>query len=1705
VKSGTLLAFIATISLVISSAQARKLPDYDAVANATPMSASNATSLRTGMQPLLRPGSELHTAERFGVPNFLWASPEASQAGLAALAARSGKTSALASGNFASAGFAAADAARAHLETYSAFYGLDSFDIANATVSHVHDIGRGPIIVQFRQTIGGIEVFREQARVVMSRDLKLVAISGFISSSGGDASLSARGFGLGSAQAVANAFSDLSGLFVNGSEMKSLGALEGGYEALDLSPGLKGSILGATTQPARAKPVYFHLGESMIPAWYVEVDSAVPGGSDWYSYVVSADDGSILFRHDLTAYDVAPGAVTYRVWAYPADDPNNPAAPWDGPHGNNLDPHPTGTLDGSQPVFMPQNDVTLVSSPYVTDPWLPLGATESNGNNVDAYVDLITPDGFTAGTDFRADVTSPNAFARTYDPTHPNAINQQKAAIIQMFYNNNFFHDWYYASGFTESAGNAQSNNYGRGGIAGDNIRAEGQDFSGRNNANMSTPADGGRPRMQMYLFDGIAERHLFLSGPINQDFATGVPSGFGISSHDVTGEVVWLNDGIGSTTYPPATTTTTTIHDGCDYTPGPNGAVDPNWTGVTGKIAFIDRGGTSANPAIACGFQVKAFNATQAGALGVLIASTTPHGAPSPINMGAGTGAGNGPVTIPVYQLSTPDGDLIRSKFGPDGHGATGPITARLLRATAVDRDGTIDNQVMAHEWGHYISNRLVANSSGLTTNMSRGMGEGWADTHAMLLTVKEEDAQVPANANYSGVYGLAIWVTTGGPNGPSPNQGAYFGIRRMPYSTDFTKNNMTFKNIQDNSAIPFGVPFSFWPAPGTTAVNGGNSEVHNTGEVWATMLWECYASLLRDTVGPSPRLSFATARNRWKDYLVAAYKLTPPQPTFLEARDAVLAAAYAGGDLTDYNRFLAAFARRGAGFGAVSPDRYSGTNNGVVESFTIAPNLVFVSATFNDDVSNCDADGNLDSGETGHLLVTLRNDSNTTLSALTASVTPSGANGGNLFFPNGNIMSFGAIRPLETVTGSLPMGLLPGLSGVQQIDLRIDYSDAVRGSQTVTVSRRANFDDVAGQSFTDDVESATPAFTQILLGNPVGQPLAPGWFRNEITPLDHNYKCGDLNGITDIALVSPAMSIGTSPLIIGFQHRYNFEFSGATLFDGGVVEISSDGGNTWTDVTLLPTPAVVTGQGYTGSLAAGGGNPLGTRRAFGGISPGYPAYVSTSFNLGTQFAGRAVSFRFRIGSDSNGRADGWEIDNINAAGAAARPFRALLPNKCNFTTSQTNRRPVASISAQGAVPERTLVTLSGAASTDADGDALQYFWGQLSGTPVTITQSPASPTMTFTAPEVPAAGGSVVMTLTVSDGTAFSTTVTRTVAITNVDQPPTASAGAPQTVDEGSLVLLSGSGADPDGDALSFSWTQTSGPTVTLVNANTATAVFVAPQVDAAGATLGFQLAVTANGQTATATTTVTVNNVNHAPTASAGSPQTVDAGAVVQLQGSANDIDGDPLTFAWKVSPETPSIALGNPNALSTGFTAPSVSADTEFTFQLAVSDGIVASPTISTVKITIRRPNLKPVAVAEAPSLVDPNTPVNLDGSASHDPNGDPLTYEWSVAPGSSLPLGSSLTNADRAIATFDPGEVAADTTVTFSLRVSDGLETSSATVSVLVVHRSSMPVVTTTPLAAASSGGCASGGSGSLAALGLLFCGLLFRRRRPGKA
>ncbi|HZD96300.1 MAG TPA: M36 family metallopeptidase, partial [Candidatus Sulfotelmatobacter sp.] len=673
----------------------------------------------------------------------------------------------------------------------------------------MHNTGRGAVIVQFRQRVEGIEVFRDEMKVIMNQKMELVAMSGYIPTKTKNRT---GAFTLRPADAIAIAFGDLTDATIDSSSLEWRESRDE-FDFFTLSTQTESGINLHMAEPSRVKKVMFDLPEGLEPAYYLELNVSAPSStdSDFYSYVISAVDGKLLFRNNLTSQD----SFTYRVWA----DPGGNFIPFDGPQGTTGTPHPTGLPDGFQAPFVSPQLTTLQNSPFSkNDPWLPPGATQTIGNNVEAYADLVAPDGFTAVGDFHADITSANTFDYTYNTAvgSQTSVNQQKAAIVQLFFMNNFLHDWYYDSGFDEAAGNAQTSNFGRGGRENDNIRAEGQDFSGRNNANMSTPADGGRPRMQMFVFDGNAVHTLMANSPapIARNFSNGTAA-FGPQAFDVTASVVQANPIDGCTAF-------------------------TNTAEVVGKIAFIDRG--------TCNFNVKVQNAQLAGAVGAIVAnvatSTDPETAPA---MG---GTATIPLTAGSLSLGFSDGNLFRANFGNG-------IVVRLFREVAVDRDGTIDNQVIAHEWGHYISNRLVGNAAGLNTNMSRGMGEGWGDFHAMLLTVREEDALVASNANYNGVYGIAGYVTSGG-----GNNGYYFGIRRVPYSTDMTKDPLTYKHISNGVAIT-GAPISF----GAAGTN--NAEVHNTGEVWTSMLWECYAALLRDTLGPSPRLTFKQAQDRMKDYL--------------------------------------------------------------------------------------------------------------------------------------------------------------------------------------------------------------------------------------------------------------------------------------------------------------------------------------------------------------------------------------------------------------------------------------------------------------------------------------------------------------------------------------------------------------------------------------------------------------------------------------------------------------------------------------------------------------------------------------------------------------------------------------------------------------------------------------------------------------------
>ncbi|RMG15920.1 MAG: hypothetical protein D6729_11640 [Deltaproteobacteria bacterium] len=174
------------------------------------------------------------------------------------------------------------------------------------------------------------------------------------------------------------------------------------------------------------------------------------------------------------------------------------------------------------------------------------------------------------------------------------------------------------------------------------------------------------------------------------------------------------------------------------------------------------------------------------------------------------------------------------------------------------------------------------------------------------------------------------------------------------------------------------------------------------------------------------------------------------------------------------------------------------------------------------------------------------------------------------------------------------------------------------------------------------------------------------------------------------------------------------------------------------------------------------------------------------------------------------------------------------------------------------------------------------------------------------------------------------------------------------------------------------------------------------------------------------------------NHAPIAVAGEDFSVSVGEAAGFDGSeSSDPDGDALTFAWRFR----EIPTGSAASLEDADTAeawfvPDVRGD--YVVELVVSDGELDSkPDTVTVTALEEPSNRPPVADAGQDRQVAVGETVTLDGSGSSDPDGDPITYAWSL---DSVPAGSNaqLVGADTATPSFT-ADLAGDYVVTLVVR------------------------------------------------------------------
>ncbi len=200
----------------------------------------------------------------------------------------------------------------------------------------------------------------------------------------------------------------------------------------------------------------------------------------------------------------------------------------------------------------------------------------------------------------------------------------------------------------------------------------------------------------------------------------------------------------------------------------------------------------------------------------------------------------------------------------------------------------------------------------------------------------------------------------------------------------------------------------------------------------------------------------------------------------------------------------------------------------------------------------------------------------------------------------------------------------------------------------------------------FFDDIESGSSNWT--IGGTDPGYDLwyvpqtsAPVFAEPYATSGIGNIWGMDEGSTTDTYLAMNSDVTLPSNAYLHFAHSFGFESSstGATLYDGGVLEYSTNSGGSWTDAGAL-----ITDNGYNGTISADYSNPLGGRSAFGADSRGY---ISSRADL-SSLAGQNVRFRFRIGTDSTTYDYGWFIDDVRiytCASANTAPTISGLPDQ--------------------------------------------------------------------------------------------------------------------------------------------------------------------------------------------------------------------------------------------------------------------------------------------------------------------------------------------------------------------------------------------------------------------------------------------------------
>ncbi|KAF2155525.1 extracellular metallo proteinase MEP [Myriangium duriaei CBS 260.36] len=249
---------------------------------------------------------------------------------------------------------------------------------------------------------------------------------------------------------------------------------------------------GAVKDP-EARLVYFQTADGNLKlTWRVETDIL----SNWLlTYVDAQKKEEVVGVVDYSA------DATYQVFPWGFNDPTESTRqllvdPW-----NKVDSEFTWQGDGRTTYTTTRGNN---------------GIAQSNPSGGNSYLNNHRPSSSTSN------------FQYPYSNTTGSPSQYVDAAITQLFYTANTYHDLLYELGFTEEAGNFETNNDGQGGIGNDavilNVQ-DGADAGSKNNANFQTPPDGQPGRMRMFIWDRTTPNRdcAFEAGVVIHEFTHGL------------------------------------------------------------------------------------------------------------------------------------------------------------------------------------------------------------------------------------------------------------------------------------------------------------------------------------------------------------------------------------------------------------------------------------------------------------------------------------------------------------------------------------------------------------------------------------------------------------------------------------------------------------------------------------------------------------------------------------------------------------------------------------------------------------------------------------------------------------------------------------------------------------------------------------------------------------------------------------------------------------------------------------------------------------------------------------------------------------------------------------------------------------------------------------------------------------------------------